>query len=130
MFLCKTLSPFCCFSLREEDFKWFLFINSYIKTQLYIIAPQYPRGSWFKQTWNFTPWGWFYTSFNFSGQIVFLEDFLRFSLFYPHVKIQTPLWPHPIPGDHGLNFENTLPASARFRFLAKWFSKRRIFKND
>lgn len=33
--------------------------------------PLYPRGSWFEQTWKYSTWRCFQTSYSFSGKMVF-----------------------------------------------------------
>ena len=46
-------------------------IYSYVKLRPHIVAPPYPRGSWFSQLWIYTTWGCFHTSFSFSDQSSF-----------------------------------------------------------
>ena len=45
-------------------------IYSYVKLRPPIVAPPYPRGSWFSQRWIYTTWSCFHTSLSFPGWLV------------------------------------------------------------
>ena len=56
-------------------------INLYVKLGSAILAPPYPRGSWFEQNWIYTTWGWFRMSFIFPSPVV-LEKKIFKDFFY------------------------------------------------
>lgn len=58
--------------LFEGDFYRFFSIYSYVNScpLIPIVARPFPRGSWFEQTWIYSTWGPFHTSFSFLGLLV------------------------------------------------------------
>ena len=60
--------------------KIFLEIFSMYKNVSPIVAPPYPQGPWFEQTWIYIIWGWLPANLSFLGHIVFekkiFKDFL------------------------------------------------------
>lgn len=88
-----------------------------------------PRESWYKQIWVHTIWGWFHTTFSFSGQIIFREGYLKdFYLFIPKLNPPPQFWSHPTTQDYNFNrLKFTLPEnifSQVSTFLVKWFWRR------
>lgn len=62
-----------------KEFKRFSLLISF-KKFTHIVAPAYPWGLWFDQTWMCTTFGWFNTSLTLSDQMLF-NRFLRTFLY-------------------------------------------------
>lgn len=86
------------------------------------MAPPYPRGLWFKQTW-ITTWWCFHTSYGNSGQLLFQKIFLCIFI----CKIQPSVWPRlTLRIMIWKKLESSLSENASIEvsyFLDEWFLK-------
>ena len=96
------------------------------KTLTLIVASPYPRGQWFGQTWIYTIWGCFHTSFSFLAKWFlrrrFLKNINNISLNPNDLPLKESRAPHfnklesPSPNDDALWLV--------WLKLAKWFRRR------
>lgn len=84
-----------------------------------------------KQTWNYTTWGPFHTSYTYSGQLIFEKNvFKHYFLSLVRslsLKCWPQLWPHPAPKNHDLNYLNLRYTRGCFHRICR-FSSQMVFE--
>lgn len=75
----QVLASMAKWFLRRKKIFKFSSVYSDVRIQPSIVAASSLRGSWFKQIWIYTTWGYFQKSFSFSERMVLEDNFFNYT---------------------------------------------------